>query len=128
MTQIAVINESTAITDADVQKCSRHSEPMEPGPQFRLGSRHGRHQLCAQGQHPANGTWWLVFLDDSDQASALAYHDLTNEGRRMRYARRRARNNEVLMLRVTRPANSLSAIRRSSRSTSARSGRAVMSE
>jgi hypothetical protein len=24
--------------------------------------------------------WWVVFLDDSDQADALAYHDLTNEG------------------------------------------------
>jgi hypothetical protein len=31
-------------------------------------------------QAPASGTWWVVFLDDSDQADALAYHDLTNEG------------------------------------------------
>jgi len=29
---------------------------------------------------PASGTWWAVFLDDSDQANALAYHDLTDEG------------------------------------------------
>ena len=29
---------------------------------------------------PAIGTWWVVFLDDTDQANALAYHDLTNEG------------------------------------------------
>ncbi|MBV8889004.1 MAG: hypothetical protein JO305_04980 [Alphaproteobacteria bacterium] len=33
-----------------------------------------------KGQTPAAGTWWVVFLDDSDQASALAYHDLTNDG------------------------------------------------
>jgi len=26
------------------------------------------------------GSWWLVFLDDSDQADALAYHDLTEDG------------------------------------------------
>jgi hypothetical protein len=32
------------------------------------------------GQAPAAGTWWMVFLDDSDQADALAYHDLTDEG------------------------------------------------
>jgi hypothetical protein len=32
------------------------------------------------GQAPAAGTWWVVFLDNSDQANALAYHDLTNEG------------------------------------------------
>jgi hypothetical protein len=29
---------------------------------------------------PAPDGWWLVFLDNSDQAGALAYHDLTNEG------------------------------------------------
>ena len=28
------------------------------------------------------GSWWVVFLDNSDQAGALAYHDLTNEGLR----------------------------------------------
>jgi hypothetical protein len=31
-------------------------------------------------EKPAAGTWWVVFLDNSDQAGALAYHDLTNEG------------------------------------------------
>ena len=29
---------------------------------------------------PPAGSWWCVFLDNSDQADALAYHDLTNEG------------------------------------------------
>ena len=29
---------------------------------------------------PPSGSWWLVFLDDSDQAADLAYHDLTNDG------------------------------------------------
>jgi hypothetical protein len=33
-----------------------------------------------KGKQPAAGSWWLVFLDDSDQADALAYHDLTNDG------------------------------------------------
>ena len=33
-----------------------------------------------RGQAPAAGNWWVVFLDDSDQARALAYHDLTNDG------------------------------------------------
>jgi hypothetical protein len=30
-----------------------------------------------QNAVPAPGTWWLVFLDDPDQAGALGYHDLT---------------------------------------------------
>ena len=33
-----------------------------------------------KGQAPAPSNWWVVFLDDSDQAGALAYHDLTDEG------------------------------------------------
>src|ERR1700740_1822229 len=28
--------------------------------------------------HP--GAWWMVFLDNADQAGALAYHDLTPDG------------------------------------------------
>ncbi len=32
------------------------------------------------GQRPNPGTWWLVILDNSDQAGALGYHDLTTEG------------------------------------------------
>lgn len=31
------------------------------------------------GKLPA-GAWWLVVLDDADQAGALGYHDLTSEG------------------------------------------------
>jgi hypothetical protein len=29
---------------------------------------------------PPNDVWWLVILDDSDQAGALGYHDLTEGG------------------------------------------------
>jgi hypothetical protein len=29
---------------------------------------------------PERGSWWLVMLDDSDQAGALGYHDVTSEG------------------------------------------------
>ena len=32
------------------------------------------------GSQPASGSWWLVILDNSDQAGALGYHDLTSEG------------------------------------------------
>jgi hypothetical protein len=32
------------------------------------------------GSQPMAGAWWLVILDNSDQAGALGYHDVTNEG------------------------------------------------
>ena len=81
MLQIAVINESTAISDADVKK-------MVPafGSQWNKdlnsvwGVGDAAFTFSANKTAPASGSWWVVFLDDSDQASALAYHDLTNEG------------------------------------------------
>jgi hypothetical protein len=81
MLQIAVINESTAISDADIQKMlpaftQQWNGDLEP----IWGVEQTAFQLVAKSQAPAAGTWWLVFLDNSDQAGALAYHDLTNEG------------------------------------------------
>lgn len=32
------------------------------------------------GATPPAGTWWLGIFDDSDQAGALGYHDVTSEG------------------------------------------------
>jgi hypothetical protein len=35
--------------------------------------------LVVAGAKPLPGSWWLVILDDSDQAGTLGYHDLTDE-------------------------------------------------
>ncbi len=81
MPQIAVINESTAISDADVQNMlpafdQQWNKDLLPV----WGVDAATFAFVPKGQTPASGTWWVVFLDDSDQAGALAYHDLTNEG------------------------------------------------
>jgi hypothetical protein len=81
MAQIAIINESTAIADGDVQKMlpafdQQWNKDLVP----IWGVDAATFTFVPAGQTPATGTWWLVFLDDSDQASALAYHDLTSEG------------------------------------------------
>jgi hypothetical protein len=81
MTHIAVINESTAVADTAVQK-------MLPAFQTQWnqdlntvwGVGQADFTFVPKGTTPAAGTWWVVFLDNSDQANALAYHDLTNEG------------------------------------------------
>jgi hypothetical protein len=33
-----------------------------------------------KGKKPPAGSWWLIILDNSDQAGALGYHDLTKQG------------------------------------------------
>src|SRR5215467_9729586 len=81
MPQIAVINESTAISDKDVQAMlpafdQQWNKDLEP----IWGVEAATFTFVPKGETPAAGTWWVVFLDDSDQADALAYHDLTNEG------------------------------------------------
>lgn len=81
MVQIAVINESTAITDAAVQTMMAALDVQwnrDLAPVWGLES--AIFSWVPKGQAPALGAWWVVFLDDSDQAGALAYHDLTNEG------------------------------------------------
>ncbi|HYZ42034.1 MAG TPA: hypothetical protein VE687_15660, partial [Stellaceae bacterium] len=81
MSQIAVINESTAISEADVQKMipafdQQWNNDLRPV----WGVDAASFTFIPKGQMPPTGSWWCVFLDDSDQAGALAYHDLTNDG------------------------------------------------
>jgi hypothetical protein len=81
MLQLAVINESTAIASPDVQAMlPAFSQQWNQDLASIWGVEAGTFTFVPQGQTPAAGTWWIVFLDDSDQAGALAYHDLTNEG------------------------------------------------
>src|SRR5258708_29542702 len=81
MPQIAVINESTAIVDADVQKMlpafqQQWNQDLAPV----WGVDAATFTFVPKNRMPAAGSWWLVFLDNSDQPRALAYHDLTNDG------------------------------------------------
>ncbi len=81
MPQIAVMNESTVMSDADVQKMIpaftwQWNVDLRPV----WGVDAAAFTFVPAHQVPAAGSWWLVFLDNSDQAGALAYHDLTNEG------------------------------------------------
>jgi hypothetical protein len=81
MPQIAVINESTAINDATVQQMLPAFDQQwnnDLKPIWSLDA--ATFAFVPANQMPPPGSWWVVFLDNSDQAGALAYHDLTNEG------------------------------------------------
>jgi hypothetical protein len=81
MIQIAVINESTAITDAQVQamipafatQWNRDLAPIWTLDQVQL-------TWTPKTEQPPATSWWLVFVDDTDHGSDLAYHDLTSSG------------------------------------------------
>lgn len=81
MPYIAVINESTAISNADIQKMlPAFEQQWNRDLQSVWRVEQASFNLLPPQKAPAAGSWWLVFLDNSDQASTLAYHDLTNDG------------------------------------------------
>lgn len=78
--QIAVINQSTVLTDADVSAAVPALQAQihrDFAPAWGIDADL---TFVGGGAQPAAGQWWAVVLDNSDQAGALGYHDLTSEG------------------------------------------------
>jgi len=78
--QIAVINASTVLTDSQVQNVVPALQKQVSEHFYPAWGVDAKLTFIPQGTNPPAGTWWLTVLDDSDQAGALGYHDLTNEG------------------------------------------------
>jgi len=76
-TQISVINESTVLTDAEVTPVVIALQQQVTNDFRPIWGTDAVLKMVPQGTQPPAGTWWLVILDDSDQAGALGYHDLT---------------------------------------------------
>ena len=79
--KIAIVNVSTVVTDADFKKVipalqKQVTRDFAPAWGFDADLR----ILPANGALAAN-EWLLAILDDSDQAGALGYHDVTKQGR-----------------------------------------------
>jgi hypothetical protein len=78
--QISVINESTVLADADVVPAVAALQKQVTNDFRPVWGTDAELTIVPKGDQPAAGNWWLVLLDDSDQANALGYHDLTTEG------------------------------------------------
>lgn len=75
--QVALINQSQALSDEQasaIKTALQHQVNQDFLPTWGITAELG---LVGQGEEPPAGSWWLVFLDDTDQAGALGYHDLT---------------------------------------------------
>jgi hypothetical protein len=79
-TQISVINESTVLTDSDVTPVVAALQQQVTNDFRPIWGTDAELKLVPQGTPAPAGTWALVILDDSDQAGALGYHDLTPDG------------------------------------------------
>jgi hypothetical protein len=78
--QISVINESTVLADTDVVPVVAALQKQVTNDFSPAWGTDAELTLVSKGALPASGSWWLVLLDDTDQANALGYHDLTSEG------------------------------------------------
>ncbi len=78
--QISVINESTVLTDTEVIPVVAALQKQVTNDFRPAWGTDAELIVVPKNTPPPSGSWWLVILDDSDQAGALGYHDLTTEG------------------------------------------------
>lgn len=78
--QISVINQSTVLTDEEIGSVVEALQKQVTNDFRPAWGYDAELELIPSGDQPPAGTWWLSILDDSDQAAALGYHDLTPDG------------------------------------------------
>jgi len=78
--KIAVINASTALKDDQVKAVVPALQTQVHRDFASAWGIDADLTFLGKGSKPPAGFWWLTILDNSDQAGALGYHDLTKEG------------------------------------------------
>lgn len=81
MPQIAVMNESTVAPDERIiSMIPALSKQWNVDLATAWTVEPATFNFIPAGTNPPPLSWWLVFLNDTDQADALAYHELSNDG------------------------------------------------
>ncbi len=78
--QISVINGSTVLTDEQVQSVLPSLQTQVHRDFAPVWGIDADLTFIPRGSQPNPGSWHLLILDNSDQAGAAGYHDLTEEG------------------------------------------------
>jgi hypothetical protein len=78
--QVSIINASTVLSDGEVDDAVAALQTQVHRDFAPAWGIDADLHFIPRGQRPAPGSWWLAVLDDSDQAGALGYHDITSEG------------------------------------------------
>lgn len=77
---IAIINASTVLKDADVQAIVPALQKQVAQDFAPVYGSTATLSFYSQSATPPAGSWWITVLDNADQAGSLGYHDLTNDG------------------------------------------------
>jgi hypothetical protein len=78
--QIAVINASTVVADRDAQAAVPALQKQVSRDFAAAWGIDAELSFVPSGSQAPAGFWWLSILDNSDQAGALGYHDVTPDG------------------------------------------------
>ena len=78
--KVSIINESTVLDDSQVSAAVTDLQTQVRTDFAPAWGVDADLTFVPKGASPARGSWWLAVLDDTDQANALGYHDLTSEG------------------------------------------------
>ena len=78
--QISVINESTVLKDTEIIPVISVLQKQVTNDFRPAWGVDAELTFVPKNAVAPAGSWWLVVLDDSDQAGALGYHDLTSDG------------------------------------------------
>jgi hypothetical protein len=78
--QILVVNASTVLDDSEVRTVVDALQKQVTNDFRPSWGIDAKVNFVPKGSTPQEGAWWLAILDDSDQAGALGYHDLTPDG------------------------------------------------
>ncbi|MGZ8946945.1 MAG: hypothetical protein ACXW1W_16180 [Methylococcaceae bacterium] len=78
--KIAILNPSTVVKDGDLAQTVSALQKQVLRDFAPIWGIDADLRIVPTGQKPTANEWWLVILDDSDQAGALGYHDLTSAG------------------------------------------------
>ncbi len=79
--EIAVINENTVVAEPELAAAVPALQTQVHRDFAKAWGIDADLHFVPKGQIPAQDTWWLTILDDSDRAETVGYHELTPEGR-----------------------------------------------
>jgi hypothetical protein len=77
---IAVVNQSTVVKDADASAWTDALQIQVSRDFFPVWGVDAKLTYLPNGKNAAAGNWVLAILDNADQAGALGYHDITPDG------------------------------------------------
>jgi hypothetical protein len=80
MPQIAVLNRTTVMKDSEVKAIVAALQTQVSRDFVKYWGLDAELQFFGSAKAAPKSSWWLSVLDDSDQADALGYHDVTSSG------------------------------------------------